>query len=280
MLKARIATALVLLGVFLSALFMLPTRHFAILIGAVVAVGSFEWARLAKVMGWFGFAFSAFCTGIFVLMIWGIQAIDPAQPGVAALYGVSAIFWLVAVPIWFSRGFSRDVRFGSLGQALPVGVLVVVPAGLAIVSMHSIGPSVLLMLLALVWIADTAAYFAGRAFGRHKLAPAISPGKTWEGAAGAVLATLIYATICALLWPQLGAIVQEVGWVLYLAISGLLCVVGITGDLFESAVKRQAAVKDSGTLLPGHGGVLDRIDSITSTLPVAALLFYFVAGGV
>lgn len=272
MLKARFATALVLLGIFLSALFVLQTKNFAILIAAVVAIGSFEWAGLAKASDRVRLIFCAFCTGTFVWAIWGVGAIDPAQSGMAALYGLSAIFWLFAVPAWLALG----VRFRSLGPALLIGVLVVIPAGLSVVSLHSIHPGLLLMLLALIWIADTAAYFTGRAFGRHKLAPAISPGKTWEGVAGAVVATQIYATVCALFWPEVAARVQETGWVLFLAIAGLLCVVSITGDLFESSVKRQAQIKDSGTFLPGHGGVLDRIDSITSTLPVASLIYYFI----
>ena len=135
------------------------------------------------------------------------------------------------------------------------------------------------MVLAFVWIADVAAYFAGRSFGRHKLAPEISPGKTWEGAAGALVATVIYAIICAMVSPQLSAIVKGGYWVLCIGVAALLCAVSIIGDLFESQVKRQANVKDSGALLPGHGGVLDRIDSVTSTLPAAAFLFYLIAGG-
>jgi phosphatidate cytidylyltransferase len=151
---------------------------------------------------------------------------------------------------------------------------VLVPAGLAALSL---APAQLLLALGLVWIADTAAYLAGRAFGRRKLAPSISPGKTWEGAAGAAGATLIYAIICALPGAPLGAYVQGAGWVAYLAVATLLCAVSIAGDLFESAVKRQAGAKDSGALLPGHGGVLDRIDSITSTLPIAALSLHWIA---
>ena len=134
-------------------------------------------------------------------------------------------------------------------------------------------------MLVLIWGADTSAYFIGRAFGRHKLAPAISPGKTWEGVAGAQVATLVYAVACVVISPSLQTMVQGGNWAPFLGVASLLCAISIVGDLFESLIKRQAMVKDSGTLLPGHGGVLDRIDSITSTVPVAALLFYVLAGG-
>lgn len=273
MLKARIATAAVLLGIFLSALFMLPTSQFALLIAVVVAIGSHEWAVLAKLDGWRAHAFSALCTGMFVAMIWGIQVIDPARSSIAAIYAVSALFWLAVVPVWMFRG----IHFESPAAKLVIGVIVVVPTGLSIVSMHYVDPGIVLMLLGLVWIADTAAYFSGRAFGRHKLAPLISPGKTWEGAAGALAATFVYAALCAWLWPPIAGVVEEYGWLPYLSLGGLLCIVSMEGDLFESSVKRNAGAKDSGTLLPGHGGVLDRIDSITSTLPMAALIFHFFA---
>jgi phosphatidate cytidylyltransferase len=120
---------------------------------------------------------------------------------------------------------------------------------------------VLLGVMAVVWIADTAAYFSGRHFGRHKLAPAISPGKTWEGVAGALVALALYAGAASLLagMPLLG---------LLLMVSGLLYV-SVLGDLFESWIKRVSGMKDSGSTLPGHGGVLDRIDALTSTLPIA-----------
>jgi phosphatidate cytidylyltransferase len=275
MLKERMATAVVLLAVFLSALFLLPTRQFAIPVAGVVGVGAFEWAALAKFSKTGGYAFSALCVALFGVGIWGIQAIDPARPEVAAIHALSALFWLAVVPVWLWRGW----KLRSRAVALAVGAVVVLPAGFSLVSLHSIAPYALLMVLALVWIADIAAYFAGRAFGRHKLAPQISPGKTWEGAAGALVATMIYAIICAMVSPQLSAIVKGGSWVLCLGVAALMCAVSIIGDLFESLMKRQAGVKDSGTLLPGHGGVLDRIDSITSTMPTAAFLFYLIAGG-
>jgi phosphatidate cytidylyltransferase len=194
----------------------------------------------------------------------------PADARPAALFAASTLFWLILAPAWLRRGALRP------GKALlaATGLFVLVPTGLAALALP---PNRLLLALGLVWTADTAAYLAGRAFGRHKLAPGISPGKTWEGVAGAAAATLIYAIICALPGAPLGAYVQGAGWVPYLAVAMLLCAVSIAGDLFESALKRQAGAKDSGTVFPGHGGVLDRIDSITSTLPIAALAFNWIA---
>jgi phosphatidate cytidylyltransferase len=275
MLKERIATAVVVLAVFLSALFLLPTRQFAVVVAGVVGVGAFEWAALTKVSRGARYAFSAFCAALFGIGIWGLQVIDPSRPEVAAMQALSVLFWIGVVPFWLWR----DWKMRSRPVALAVGAAVVLPAGFAVVSLHSIAPYVLLMVLALVWIADVAAYFAGRAFGRHKLAPKISPGKTWEGVAGAMVATTIYAIICVMVSPQLSAIVKGGYWVLCFGGAALLCAVSIVGDLFESLMKRQASVKDSGTFLPGHGGVLDRIDSVTSTLPTAAFLFFLIAGG-
>ena len=275
MLKERIATAIVLLGIFLAALFLLPTRQFAILVAGIVSLAAFEWATLAKFARSARYGYSAFATALFAIVVWGFQEIDPSRGEVALIYAPCAFFWLLVVPYWLARGST----FRSKAGALIVGILVVVPAGLSVVSMHSIAPLVLLMLLALVWIADIAAYFVGRAIGKHKLAPRISPGKSWEGALGALVATSIYAIICAMLMPQLSVIVKGGLWVVCLGIAVLLWALSIMGDLFESLVKRQAGVKDSGTLLPGHGGILDRIDSITSTLPVSALLFYVISGG-
>jgi phosphatidate cytidylyltransferase len=131
-------------------------------------------------------------------------------------------------------------------------------------------PVRLLVTLGVVWIADIAAYFAGRAFGRHKMAPTISPGKTWEGVLGAVVAVVAYWSVVCAFVPEFGRLfVSGLVWVL------LLTAASIQGDLFESWMKRLAGVKDSGALLPGHGGLLDRVDALTSTLPFAALYFAF-----
>jgi phosphatidate cytidylyltransferase len=175
------------------------------------------------------------------------------------IFALAALFWIVVAPLWMWRGV-RPTPGTWIGAA---GFAVLVPAGLAMVALD---PLAVLLVLVLVWIADSAAYFVGRAWGRHRLAPAVSPGKSWEGAMGGVGGALAYAIIC-------GYFIQGIAWAALLGSALLLAMVSIVGDLFESAAKRQAGVKDSGTLLPGHGGILDRIDSATAVLPLAALLW-------
>jgi len=181
-----------------------------------------------------------------------------------AAFGLAGVFWIALAPGWLARGIGA----GRPDALVVAGFLVLLPAALAMVSLE---PRLLLAVLALVWIADSAAYFVGRAWGRRKLAPSISPGKTWEGAAGGVAGALVYAIICKRFFA-------DVGWVPYLAAAALLAAMSIVGDLFESAAKRRAGVKDSGALLPGHGGILDRIDSATAVLPIAALLLTVMKG--
>jgi phosphatidate cytidylyltransferase len=176
-----------------------------------------------------------------------------------ALFALAAFFWIVLAPLWMWRGVQPHQTLWT-GAA---GFAVLVPAGLAMVWLE---PLAVLLVLVLVWIADSAAYFVGRAWGRRKLAPTVSPGKTWEGVAGGLVGAVLYAIIIALFTDR-GA------WLALVATAILLGMVSIVGDLFESAAKRQAGVKDSGTLLPGHGGILDRIDSATAALPLAALIW-------
>jgi phosphatidate cytidylyltransferase len=187
-----------------------------------------------------------------------------------AVYLVSAVLWLLVVPAWLMIGWKV---VNPYLMAL-VGWAVLIPTGLAMIDLREAAPSpwMLLFVMCLVWVADSAAYFAGRKFGKNKLAPSISPGKTWEGVAGAIFGVSIYV---ALVWTfsaefsrlqLLPALMLAAWWWVVLA---------VIGDLFESAIKRQAGVKDSGALLPGHGGLLDRIDALTSTLPLAALAMLF-----
>lgn len=153
-----------------------------------------------------------------------------------------------------------------------LGWVILLPTCLALYQLRAIEPLLLLGFMGVIWVADSVAYFAGRAFGKHKLAPQISPGKTWEGVFAALGGVLIYAVI----WSSwMNSDDKLILWLLPFLL--MLTVLGIIGDLFESLLKRQAGVKDSGKILPGHGGILDRIDALTSTLPLAVLaviLFY------
>ena len=221
----------------------------AVLAAILAALAGAEWARLCKLK--FAWLYGVLVTALYAVIL--------HMSWEEAAFVAAGVFWVAVVPAWLWRGVSeRHVR-----ALIPAGFLVIVPPALA---MALLRPQELLGVLLLVWVADSAAYFVGRAFGRRKLAPSISPGKTWEGAAGGVGGALAYAIIYATL-------IEGTSWVPYLAAAALLAVLSIVGDLFESAAKRQAGVKDSGTLLPGHGGILDRIDSAASTLPLAALLF-------
>ncbi len=262
-LGTRLATAAALIAGLLGALFLLPAAWLMALIALIVGAAAFEWGRLCRVASKFIPVYAVLVALLFVLPAWT----GNAQPAIV----LGAAFWALVAPLWLWRGVEpRHSRFLAA-----TGLAVLIPAGLAMVALT---PLQVLLTLCLTWVADTAAYFAGRHFGRHKLAPAISPSKTWEGAAGGLLGTLAYAIICAVLVPAAPRGEGGRFWGLYLAAVALLCAASIVGDLFESAAKRQAAVKDSGTILPGHGGILDRIDSATSTLPLAALLWPLVNG--
>lgn len=254
----RAATAIVLLASFIAALLLLEPAGFIALVGVILAVAAFEWARLAgcRSAGGAGYAIGA-------ASLW--LALSPVPMLADAMLFVALGFWVAVAPAWLARGRMPRARAGRLA----LGLLVLLPAATA---MRLLDRGELLALLGLVWVADSAAYFAGRALGRHKLAPALSPGKTWEGALGAVLACAIYAIILAISVPALRGQVQGASWIFYLAGAVFLCASSIIGDLFESAIKRGAGAKDSGTILPGHGGVLDRIDSATAALPLGALL--------
>lgn len=263
MLAARIGTAAVLIAGLLAALFFLPPVLLAALIAGIIALAAFEWAKLCRFPAAWAYAYALFAAVCVALPAW--------TSAEKALIVVGAAFWIGVAPLWLWRG----VRPSHAGLLAAAGLAVLAPAGVAVLVLS---PGQILLALGLTWVADTAAYFVGSRFGRHKLAPSISPGKTWEGAAGAMAGSLAYAIICATLVPQLKvAISGGPAWAAYLGAIALLCVASIGGDLFESAAKRQAGVKDSGTLLPGHGGVLDRIDSATSTLPLAAILWPMVA---
>lgn len=270
MLRQRVLTAAVLLGLLLAAIFLLSNTHWALLAAAGLALAAREWARLAGYATPGQMAYAALLGLAALAIVLAEQGRGPEQAFIYAspgriLYALCAIFWLAIVPAWLY--YRWEVRSRAL-LAL-IGVIVLLPFWHALAWLQAT-PAHLLGAMAVVWVADTAAYFAGRAFGRHKLAPAISPGKTWEGVAGALVAVTAAWAALAVAAPDTAA-ARASG----LALAVLLTVMSIQGDLFESWVKRLAGRKDSGRLLPGHGGLLDRIDALASTLPLAALYFAY-----
>jgi len=271
MLKQRVLTAIVLLAGFLASLFLLPQAGWLVLVSLVCAGGAWEWGGLNNFGAWprrlFAIALGMVC--LLLGLLAGVGG-DPAEgfAGGSILlvaYLASAILWIALVPNWLRAQWR--IRSGMV--AVLLGLVVLVPPALALAHLRQIDAWLLLAALVIVWVADIAAYFAGRAFGRHKLAPAISPGKTWEGAGGAVIGVVVVGSLLvATLRPDDLSLARLA---ILVPVLTVFTAVSIIGDLFESMLKRHAGIKDSGNLLPGHGGILDRIDSITSTLPLMGL---------
>jgi phosphatidate cytidylyltransferase len=261
MLKLRILTASVLACVLLVALFLLPPRWTVLVFGVVFTIGAWEWAGFGALQG--AAARIAYALGIALLLLLGwLWTNDPANTlillGGACIWWAIAFFWLAFAP-------------GSQQPALVLccGVPVLVPAFVALARLQTANhgfaraPEAVLWLLLMVFGADIGAFFAGRNLGRLKLAPRVSPSKTWEGAMGGLVAVALIAWAGALRFglPMIAAV----------AFGCAVGIYSIVGDLTESMFKRSAGVKDSGVLLPGHGGILDRIDSVTAAAPLYAL---------
>lgn len=270
MLKARVFTALVLLAVFLLALWWLPAWGWAAFVALVIGAAAWEWGGLGGFPATPRVFYAAFSAGVTLAVgVWlpTAAAVSHDLFVLKLVFAGATVFWLLIVPLWLIRKW----RLAPAPLAAAVGWAVLIPAACALMQLRALDPAIVLAAMAAVWVADIAAYFAGRAFGRHKLAPQISPGKTWEGVAGALLGVSVYGL------GMIAATGKNPWLTFYGALAGLalLTAVSVIGDLFESLLKRQAGMKDSGSLLPGHGGVLDRIDSLTSTLPLIGLIFIF-----
>ncbi|MCU7923711.1 MAG: phosphatidate cytidylyltransferase [Candidatus Thiodiazotropha sp. (ex Dulcina madagascariensis)] len=264
MLKQRVITALILAPLVITAVLLLSNGYLALLLGVVVAVGGREWARLSGIDK---FPIQLAYVLLLLICLAGIYYYLPGEwvPGVMV---VSVGWWLLAVFRLARYQTDRKIAGGAPARALE-GLIVLAPAWLALVVIHripSVGPGLLLFVLILIWSADVGAYFAGHRWGRHKLAPQVSPGKTREGVYGAVIAALLCGLFLA--W-WLDNDVAQLPLILLLCLVTILS--SVVGDLFESLLKRQQGMKDSGTLLPGHGGMLDRIDSLTAAAPVFLL---------
>ena len=272
-LATRVVTGIVLIGAILAALFALPTPAFGVVVLLIVLAAGDEWAKLIGLAQAqrAGFALVTLAVGAALLWIGTARGYETVA---LVTCGLATLFWIaVGVP----SVLRNTLPASRLARAVSA-FIVLEGAFVAIVTCRAYSPWFALAAMAIVWIADTSAYFTGRRFGRHKLAPLISPGKTWEGAFGGIVAVAVYALLLAMPFPHAGYGGAE--FVVSLVVFAIaLAALSIVGDLHESLLKRSAGVKDSGTLLPGHGGVLDRIDALLAAMPPIALSAAALLGG-
>lgn len=271
MLKQRVITALVLLAILLGAAAL---GRLAFVLGAALLIGAaaFEWLRLAglpgRVAGVLGIVYAALLLGVELL------GRTPSGAVLTLIVAGACAVWLSLLAMLL-QAENGGVRLGRK-VAVVLCFTLLTAAWFALLYLHALGIVVLLSVMAVVWLADIAAYFTGRAFGKRKLAPAISPGKTWAGVYGAVAGVLVIAALARWAWPGAplfsNQLFATLNVVVVLVLLCLLVAISIVGDLFESLMKRQAGMKDSSGLLPGHGGVLDRIDALLPVLPAAVLI--------
>jgi len=272
MLATRILTAVILLPLVLAALFLLSPTGWGVVALAAIAAAAAEWASLAgfRKPVWLLFVAATLLFGCGLLFAQA-AGFDGGWPDVVVLgiCGAATAFWVLVAPLWLRFRWKPSSQVG----AACTGWLVLIGAWVAVVELQAHSPWLVLAAMAIVWVADTAAYFAGRAFGKRKLAPEISPGKTWEGVYGALAAVAVYALALVPLAAAAGytGIVAPAAIAAWVAFALALTALSVAGDLFESLLKRHAGVKDSGKLLPGHGGVLDRTDALLAAMPAAAL---------
>ena len=267
MLKQRIITALILLPIALCGFFLLDGANFALFIGLVVTLGAWEWARLAGLMAQgLRIAYAAVVAGLLMLL----HLMPDLAPWVL---GASVLWWVLATWLVLTYPGTSEL-WASAACRLLIGLLVLLPAwqGLVLLKHWSMGNWLILAVMVLVWGADIGAYFSGRAFGKRKLAPQVSPGKSWEGVYGGLALSLVITAIVGLVrdWTVAELLKGLIG-------AALIVFISVVGDLTESMFKRQSGIKDSSNLLPGHGGVLDRIDSLTAAIPIFAVLLWMAA---
>lgn len=270
MLKQRILTIAILLPLFLAALFLMNSLSFALFLLIILILGLFEWANLSAIRS---LAARVLYVSVGVAIVVAIQYYELAG---RELFILVFAVWLTVIARLFHFGNKKKSQQGSGGNgrlAWLDGYFVLLPTILGLEILKAQDPAVpqlLLVFFFIIWFADTGAYLAGRSLGKHKLAPRISPGKTIEGLIGGLVSALVIAAIVGVLVWELSAS-KLILWMLAVVLITLFSVVG---DLFESIYKRRANVKDSGKLLPGHGGVLDRIDSTCAALPPYMLVLY------
>lgn len=264
MLKQRIITALILLPIALCGFFLLDGANFALFIGLVVTLGAWEWARLAGLVAQgLRVAYAVVVAGLLMLL----HLLPELAPWVL---GAAVLWWALATWLVLTYPNTSEL-WASAACRLLIGLLVLLPAwqGLVLIKHWPLGNWLIMAVMVLVWGADIGAYFSGRAFGKRKLAPQVSPGKSWEGVYGGLALSLVITAVVGITreWSIGELILGLLG-------AGVVVLVSVVGDLTESMFKRRSGIKDSSNLLPGHGGVLDRIDSLTAAIPLFAVLLW------
>ena len=262
MLKQRVITALWLLPLMLGMLFYAPQWLWAAFSGLIALIALWEYARMS------GLDKVKTNHYLAATLLFGIVAYAGGWELPDLVWYAVLACWLVVMPLWLNRKW----KLSGGWQAYAAGWMLMVPFWFALVSLRSDSDEALplLAVMGLVWVADIFTYFSGKAFGKHKLAPAISPGKSWEGAAGGALCVAVYITLVRdARWLSF-----ETGWLATVGVGLILTVVSVCGDLLESWLKRSAGIKDSSNLLPGHGGVFDRVDSLIAVLSVYAAFIH------
>ncbi|PJG81881.1 phosphatidate cytidylyltransferase [Caviibacterium pharyngocola] len=286
MLKQRVLSAIVLIAIVFSALFWFSPFYFALALGVVTTLGVWEWTQFARIKNGFWRLLIAGLAGAFLfLLIFGEADYlnvgrvfeGYAQPVLLA----SVIWWIVALGFVVRYPHSAKLWGKSALLQLVFAVLTLIPFLIGVLRLRLDGYNanpyhgvmLLLYVFILVWAADSGAYFAGRKFGKHKLAPKVSPGKTWQGVIGGLITAVVLAALFIQIAPNNLFTVSTAPFVLL-----SLCTVAISvlGDLTESMFKRESGIKDSSNLIPGHGGILDRIDSLTAAVPFFAYFYFYV----
>lgn len=271
MLKQRIITGLIMASGLIAAVALLPVDTLAALFAVIVALGAWEWSRLA---GWEKTPVRIIYVGVVVLALgfaykYCQLARTPGPEEVQPLLGLACLWWSISI-LWLKSYPASGALWGHVAMRSLMGLLVLVPAWVATVFLLSFprGGLLVIGMIVVVAAADIGAYFTGKNFGRHKLAPSVSPAKTWEGFWGGLVCALLLGLLT---WYLLPASFSHIGLGAVITVFLATALFSVVGDLVVSMVKRESGVKDSGSLLPGHGGVLDRLDSICGAAPVFAL---------
>lgn len=270
MLKQRLLTAAILVPLVVWGILRLPTPYLAIVLALFIAQGAWEWTGFMKLKATWQRIFYVSVVALALACGWSFQPDSFLLGGATnndwlALPTLSLFWWLLAI-VWVLTYPRTMQRYSSPVMLALIGLIILVPTWLAVVGLHASGeqgPLLVMYLLSLIWVADSGAYFGGRKWGKRKLAPAVSPGKSWEGVGSGAALSVAYAFGAAQVLDLPGN-----QWLLFVVLSLVTVFFSVLGDLTESMFKRHAGLKDSGTLLPGHGGVLDRIDSVTAAAPV------------